>query len=278
MTNPERFAVLASLLLFGLYVPSVSASGQAAGISRPHVVPDREWIATECSEILDPAQDVDSDPTPSVQLALERAATACRAYDESDGGPEARDSWVRAMLAIQDDVGAMAMRRFVPEFGDALPEGMESYSLFLIPDPRWQEDDLEFERTQLWEAFYDFGYSIGDDHAAIWFLDESDNVDVRRSQAYCRLFGLSYNDGPYVVVVSERPDMLEPEDDAVVIRMGGVAPDRVVTILNRLAFDLQTGEVRTGGLVFEEIRQRIFTLVSTYPEDIRAFASFVFGF
>ena len=116
-----------------------------------------------------------------------------------------------------------------------------------------------------------------DTHAAIWFLDQEDNVDVLRSQEYCRRFNLSFNDGPYLVTVARRPDLLEPRDEVIVIRMGGIDPDRIPSVLNRLSRDLTTtGNVATGPLVYEELKQRVLTSVEGYGEGVRAFLSSVF--
>lgn len=260
------------LALLGALVPAVSY-GQAVGIVRPMTVPDGIWIARQCASIA--VQEITDD---AARLALQRAREACEVYEASPRDQSSRDAWIRTMLALQDDVGPAAMRAFVPEFGGELPAGLESYSLFLIPDDRWRRGDFADERAALWEAFFSFGRSIGDSHAAIWFLDQEDNVDFLRSQEYCRQFRLSYNDGPYVVTMKKRPDLLEPDDEIVVIRMGGIAPNRVLTILNRLSQDLRTsGEIGTGILVYEELKQRILTLVESYPEGARAFVSVFLG-
>lgn len=255
-----------------LGVASISL-GQAIGIVRPMTVPDSTWIERQCIAVEELESTVDG-----VAEAVRRALTACDAYRESSGDAAARDAWVRAMLAIQDDVGPGAMRDFIPELGPRLPEGLQSYSLFLIPDPRWRGDDFADERAALWESFFAFGRSIGDEHAALWFLDQENNVDVERSQEYCRRFNLSYNDGPYVVTAAERPDLLDANDEVVVIRMGGIAPDRVLSVLNRLSRDLRSSVgVATGSLIYEELKQRFLTTVASYPEGVRAFVSTVFG-
>ncbi len=268
----NRLTRLGFLGLCGVWVASLSY-GQAVGIVRPMTVPDSAWIERQC----DSAEQVHVTDD-AIAAAVQRADEACEAYRASARDAPARDAWVRAMLAIQDDVGRAAMRAFVPEFGPMLPAGLESYSLFLIPDDRWRGSDFDDERSALWEAFYSFGRSIGDVHAAIWFLDQEDNVDVERGQEYCRRFNLSYNDGPYVVTSNKRPDLLKSEDEIVVIRMGGIAPDRVLTVLNRLSQALRTsGDVATGGLVYEELKQRFLTSFEDYPEGVRAFVSAVFG-
>lgn len=265
---------LRNMLLFslsGVLVP-VLCQGQAGGIARPMTVPDSVWIGRQCASIEE--IEVTDD---AVEAGVRRARQACAAYQASSRDASARDAWVRAMLEIQDDVGPAAMKAFIPRFGAELPEGLETYSLFLIPDARWQDSEFEAERTRLWETFHSFGRSIGDRHAAIWFLDQEDNVDVLRSQEYCRRFNLSYNDGPYLVTVAKRPDLLEPSDEVIVIRMGGIAPDRILSVLNRLSSDLtSTGNVATGPLVYEELKQRVLTRVEGYGQGVRAFLSTVF--
>jgi hypothetical protein len=268
----SRLSSLILVPLLGLLVPGL-CYGQASAIGRPMTVPDSTWIERQCIAV----EGIDATDE-SVAAGVQRARQACASYRASAHDASARDAWVRAMLAIQDDVGPGAMRAFVPEFGAELPAGLESYSLFLIPDDRWRGPDFEAARSRLWAAFFSFGRSIGDRHAAIWFLDQEDNVDVLRSQEYCRRFNLSYNDGPYLVTFAKRPDLLQPRDEVIVIRMGGIAPDRILTVLNRLSRDLTTtGNVATGPLVYEELKQRFLTSVESYPEGVRAFLSSVFG-
>jgi hypothetical protein len=257
--------------MLGVLIPGVCL-GQASAIGRPMTVPDSVWIERQCGSIEE--IEVTDD---AVEAGVRRAREACSAYRTSSHDASARDAWVRAMLEIQNDVGPAAMRSFIPQFGAELPAGLETYSLFLIPDARWQESEFADERSRLWATFHSFGRSIGDTHAAIWFLDQEDNVDVLRSQEYCRRFNLSFNDGPYLVTVARRPDLLEPRDEVIVIRMGGIDPDRILSILNRLSRDLtSTGNVATGPLVYEELKQRVLTSVEGYGEGVRAFLSSVF--
>ena len=267
-----RLSNLILVPLFGVLIPGL-CYGQASAIGRPMTVPDSIWIERQCASVEGIAV-----TNEAVEAGVQRARQACASYRASSHGASARDAWVRAMLAIQDDVGPRAMRAFIPEFGAELPMGLESYSLFLIPDDRWRGSDFDDQRSELWETFYSFGRSIGDRHAAIWFLDQEDNLDVLRSQEYCRRFNLSFNDGPYLVTVGKRPDLLESRDEIIVIRMGGIAADRILSVLNRLSRDLTaTGEVATGPLIYEELKQRFLTSVEAYPEGVRAFLSAVFG-
>jgi hypothetical protein len=267
----NRLRNLIVVPLLGVLIPGV-CQAQASGIARPMTVPDSVWIERQCVSI-DEIEVTDD----AVEAGVRRARQACAVYEASSHDAAARDAWVRAMLEIQDDVGPTAMRSFVPQFGAELPEGLETYSLFLVPDTRWRESAFEDERSRLWETFHSFGRSIGDRHAAIWFLDQEDNVDVLRSQEYCRRFNLNYNDGPYLVTVAKRPDLLEPDDEVIVVRMGGIAPDRILTVLNRLSADLtSTGTVATGPLVYEELKQRVLSRAEGYGEGVRAFLSSVF--
>ena len=267
--RPGRSFLLAAL---GVLIAS-ACDGQAIGIARPMTVADSAWINRQC-ESFDEISVTDQ----AVAAGVDRAQRACAEYWMSSLDPPARDAWVRAMLEIQDDVGPEAMRGFIPEFGSELPTDLESYSLFLLPDDRWRSSERAQDRAALWEAAYSFGRSIGDRHVAIWFLDQEDNVDVLRSQEYCRLFNLSYNDGPYVVTVPRRPDLLEASDEIIVVRMGGISPDRILTVLNRLSRDLTEAEgIATGPLVYEELKQRFITSVGRYPEGVRAFLSAVIG-
>jgi hypothetical protein len=267
----NRLRNLIVVPLLGVLIPGV-CQAQASGIARPMTVPDSVWIERQCVSI-DEIEVTDD----AVEAGVRRARQACAVYEASSHDAAARDAWVRAMLEIQDDVGPTAMRAFIPQFGAQLPDGLETYSLFLIPDARWQEPEFDDDRSRLWETFHSFGRSIGDRHAAIWFLDQENNVDVLRSQEYCRRFNLSYNDGPYLVTVAKRPDLLEPDDEVIVIRMGGIGPDRILTVLNRLSSDLTSrGTVATGPLVYEELKQRVLSRAEGYGEGVRAFLSSVF--
>jgi hypothetical protein len=269
----RRMVVIVAAAVAGGVMPGVS-HGQAIGISRPATIPDNTFLQRQCAQIMTSKAGVETE-----RPALESARDACKTYLSSPRDQSSRETFLLRMLALQNNLGEKLMRDLlVPQFGGALPANLASYSLFLVPDARWRSADFAKQRQALWEAAFAFGRAIGDTHAAIWFLDHDDNVDVLRSQEYCRRFGLSYNDGPYVVTIRKRPDLLTADDEIVVIRMGGIAPENIPPILNRLTQDLTTsGRPGTGGLVYEEIKQRIVTLVAKYPGGARAFISAVLG-
>lgn len=260
-----RLRLVACVALLVVTAPSLVFGQAAAALVRSMAVPDRVWIDRQCGSI---RMQVFNDD--AARQAQQMAMKACDAFAASPASSASRDAWVRAMLSLQNDVGPAAMRAFMPVMGGFLPEGLSSYSLFLIPDDRWRSPMYLPNRDALWRAFMTFGQSIGDDHAAVWFLDQEENIDVLRGQEYCDRFGLSYNDGPYVVTVRKRPDLLGQGDEIVVIRMNGIAPDRVQLVLNRLAQDLRRGRAPgTGALVYEELKQRMITLMANHPEGVQ---------
>lgn len=241
---------------------------QAPGIGRPSTLPDSYLIKTQCAAIEEHyGQQRSDDP---VRAVLEKARVACSAYSEQR---MTRDQWLTLMFALQDEMGPAVARKFMPQFDASkpLPADLDSYSLFLFPDPRWRSEQAYRGNLEaIWRAFFDFGQTIGDTRLAIWFLDSEGNVDVLRSQLYCTQFGLNYNDGPYIVTAKKRPDLLEANDEIVYIKLGGISPDRIPPILNILAQDLREGrDIRTGRLVFEEVKQWLLTASTRYPDVLK---------
>jgi hypothetical protein len=207
---------------------------------------------------------------------LEKAKLACSAYSEQR---VTRDQWLTTMFALQDDMGPALARKFMPQFDSSkpLPASLESYTLFLFPDPRWRSEQAYRRNLEsIWGAFFDFGQSIGDTHIALWFLDSEDNVDVQRSQLYCTQFGLTYNDGPYIVTTKKRPDLLEANDEIVYIKLGGISPDRIQPILNILAQAMkERRKIPTRRLEFEEVKQWLLTVSTQYPDALKGILSAV---
>src|SRR4029077_1287056 len=152
----------------------------------------------------------------------------------------------------------------------------DSYSLFLIPDARWRDAEYQQPMAAIWKTFDAFGRSIGDRRVAIWFLDLDGKLDIDRSKFYCDRFGLGYNDGPYVVTTKKRPDLLQPKDEIVVIKLGGISAARIPSVLQVLEQDLRTNrDIRRGTLVYEEVKQRMLTLSEKYPDALQDVLSFV---
>jgi hypothetical protein len=154
-----------------------------------------------------------------------------------------------------------------------VPTGYKAYSLFLIPSSDWQTKTQELR--DLRSAFSDFGDAIGDQKLAVWFSNEDDTkVDVNRSKTYCDKLGLSYNDGPFVVTTKSHPDALRTGEQAVVIKLSGIAIPRAISILNILEQDLRTErEIRSRSLLFEEVKQRLMTVKDRHGSELKDLAT-----
>jgi hypothetical protein len=146
---------------------------------------------------------------------------------------------------------------------EPVPKDYKAYALFLFPSTEWREKNKHADLQLLHKKFKDFGEAIGDKNAAVWFKGHSSTtVDVERSKFYCRKFNLSYNDGPYVLVSKKRPDYLKSDDEIVAIKLSNISTSKIVPILNTLEQDLLINQkINRRKLLFEEIKQRIFTVV-----------------
>jgi len=175
-----------------------------------------------------------------------------------------------------------------------IPEGLETYTLFLLPGGLADEEEEDTVRNAF-AAFKAFGDAIGDQKAAIWFTSDrhrslvereheragietphSDYVDVLRSKTYCDRFGLSYNDGPYVVTTRRRPDLVDAGDEKVVVRLTGLPLESIVRVLNILEQDLRTERViRKRALLFAELRERALGMAGKLADSFGQAAVFV---
>jgi hypothetical protein len=135
-----------------------------------------------------------------------------------------------------------------PLFGPTqeIPRDYKSWSLFLVCNPEWLLDERRDDLIALYHRFDAFGHSIGPDHAAIWFWKTEDRdalfgdtppgklIDVGRSANYCARYGLLPSEGPHVLITTRHPDDDEPGDRSV-LKLNGLDPDDIVTLLAKLA-------------------------------------------
>jgi len=143
-----------------------------------------------------------------------------------------------------------------------VPEGYQTYSLFLVCNPQWLDQDKRGDLHNLYIQFRNFGRAIGDDHLAVWFWktqgrtrDDDGNlgqlaqdVDVELSVRFCKSWKLKSSASPHVVVTSTYPSPSYfswglPKNSAV-FELGNMAPKDISALLTKLTDDLvQTGHV-----------------------------------
>jgi len=96
-----------------------------------------------------------------------------------------------------------------------IPTNFKTYSLFLVCNPQWLVPEKSIGLYQLYQQFENFGRTIGDDNAAVWFWKSkrsahdpalAENVDVERSVHFCQAWKLKPSEGPHLVVTTIYPD------------------------------------------------------------------------
>lgn len=158
---------------------------------------------------------------------------------------------------------------------ELIPEGFSTYILALIPSPELVDDNLEWQEFR--NIFYKMGNSIGEAKAAIWMgtdYSETDplksGVDIQRSKYYCDLYSLDYNNGPYLLVTSKRPDLVTTDDEVVFLKFNNISKDRIIRVMNVLEQNLRTELIiRKRSLILEEIKQRMLSVKDDFRDDLR---------
>lgn len=162
-------------------------------------------------------------------------------------------------LALPKPAHAPAAVELIAPYGP-IPEGYETWSLFLICNPEWLVTEREDELRALYERFLAFGWAIGADNLAVWFWKQppeqwnpedpfSANIDVERSTAYCRAFGLLPSEAPHVLVTTQHPDR-SPED-RLTVSLKGLSSPNIATLLAKLADQLVVLGLNQGDLESE---------------------------
>jgi hypothetical protein len=139
----------------------------------------------------------------------------------------------------------------VPGTGPIPSEHFKSWSLFLLCDPKWVQNNQVDPNTglpgygtfELFKNFQSFGTAIGDDNLAVWFWRSdsvlntllASNVDVTRAQHFCTAYHLKFDKGPYLVVTSTYPDEANlgkglPPDSAV-FTLGSMKLKQITALL-----------------------------------------------
>ncbi len=146
----------------------------------------------------------------------------------------------------------------------------------MFPSAKWATEKLEDELDSIKEHFSNFGDSIGNNNAAIWFSKDSYSSlpDIERSKFYCDLLGINYNDGPYIITSRKRPDLITQNDEFSLIKLNGISSKRIVKILNVVEQDIRlTRDFSKRKLIFEEIKQRLLSVADRNPDLVKEFGS-----
>jgi hypothetical protein len=125
--------------------------------------------------------------------------------------------------------GASGQARFEVEPTVEIPQGYDTWSLFLICNPAWVLENGDEGVAELFRAYKVFGDVIGPDNLAIWFWKTPaweptvENSDLSRMGEYCVKYGLEPGDTPQVVATTVYPDLEGDLGDRVVANLNGSA-------------------------------------------------------
>jgi hypothetical protein len=191
-------------------------------------------------------------------ISIQGKRTVAAALQECDTFQRGRidgQTWSSKVISLRREAAQLGLpKKELERFPDVrpLPTDYPCYALMLFPDDSWKENK---ELDDIRKAFSSFGDAIGNKGAAIWFLNEKGQIDVRRALFYCDRFALA-SGGPYIVVTRHRPDTIRNKEDGIVINCEGISPTRLRSVLGVLESDLRSGrELRKRQLLFSEVKQ-----------------------
>jgi len=104
----------------------------------------------------------------------------------------------------------------VPSMRSIPRDHYQTWSLFLVCNPKWLASEKSSDLDRLYEDFQNFGRTIGENNLAVWFWKSdktiydshlAKSVDVERSIKFCKSFKLAPSAGPHLLVVSSYPDL-----------------------------------------------------------------------
>ena len=246
-------------------------------------LPDPLFITTECTLV----------PILAERYFPQRASDINSACHDVRTGRITPDEWLLRFNPAAREVDAnipcpTCVSIMLPP-RRAIPQGFNSYVLFLVPSAESLLETKYGQIAGLVKAFSEFGESIGDSRAAVWLssgragflptrspgksipdLIAPQPADTLRSKSYCDRFGLAYNDGPYVLAMKKRPDLMSRLDEYVIIRLHGLEPERIIRVLTVLSEDLRRNhDVRRRALLYEEVKQRILAILHQHLDVLK---------
>lgn len=146
---------------------------------------------------------------------------------------------------------------------------IESWILFLIPDPEFLK---KVNLSELEEAFRSFGYSIKDQHLAVWITDEKGNPNILTMRYYCyEKFGLDFNHGPYIVITKQHPDERMKDEEYFKIKLYAIDFEQICWLLNNIAFVINENKIKTVDLFIDEK----IALIKSHLKGIKMLESLV---
>lgn len=181
-----------------------------------------------------------------------------------------RISLAAALALVHSPIGEVGAQEAVVLYGPEIriPSGYDSWSLFLVCNPRWLRPEANQDLRHLWWNFDSFGRAIGTNNAAVWFWTTrdpdleriSDYLDVNRSSEYCQRFSLRPSEGPHILVTLSHPDEIDVlEEEYFILKLNGLQPSYTEELVNFLA-----DGIITGGLGQISIESRRFWLGLQY--------------
>jgi hypothetical protein len=132
-----------------------------------------------------------------------------------------------------------------------IPKNFKTYSLFLVCNPEWLVPEKSGGLYRLYQQFENFGRTIGDDNAAVWFWKSrrrahdptlAENVDVERGVRFCQAWKLKPSEGQHLVITAIYPDESNlssglPKDRAV-YGLGNMSAKEISNLLAKLTDEL----------------------------------------
>ena len=143
----------------------------------------------------------------------------------------------------------------------------ETWSLFLVCNPRWILESGDKGILDLFKAYRAFGRAIGEHNLAVWFshspgpIPTVENTDIERMSKYCVNFGLLPSQTPQVVTVTHYPDD-ENAGGKVVANLNGDAADSARTLTD-LTDELSKTGLNQSSLDENHWGSRVAASVST---------------
>jgi hypothetical protein len=154
---------------------------------------------------------------------------------------------IALIIGVASAATALPDRRDLVGPIDEIPQGYESWALFLVCTPGWVGPAKSKDLADLYRQYRAFGDAIGSENLAVWFWKErtslgdtklSEKVDVARSANYCRALGLKPSEGPYVVVTTKYPSLEAFPAERAVYSLGQLPPADLVKLFDKLTDQL----------------------------------------